>query len=50
MDAVTTFLDCPAGHWFNGPVAALTVHADPVPHASEVPHASVAVPVSVSPR
>ena len=19
---------CPAGHWFNGPVSALTVHAD----------------------
>jgi hypothetical protein len=37
-------IHCPAGHWFNGPVAALTVHADAAPSAS------VAVPARVSPR
>jgi len=39
-------IQCPAGHWFNGPVAALTVHADTAP----APSAPVAVPARLSPR
>ena len=42
-------IHCPAGHWFSGPVAALTLHADTV-HADTVPSAPVAVPAHVSPR
>jgi hypothetical protein len=37
-------IQCPAGHWFNGPVSALTVHPDAAPSAP------VVVPVRVSPR
>jgi hypothetical protein len=45
-------IHCPAGHWFSGPVSALTVHADAV-HADTVhsdlePSAPVAVPVRIS--
>ena len=39
-------IQCPAGHWFSGPVAVLTVHADAAP----TPSAPVAVPARVSPR
>ena len=47
-------IQCPAGHWFNGPVSALTVHPDTV-HPDAVrpdagPSAPVVVPVRVSPR
>ena len=37
-------IQCPAGHWFSGPVAALTVPAAPAPAAQ------VAVPARVSSR
>ena len=52
-------IHCPAGHWFSGPVSALTVHADTVHadtvhadtvHSDLAPSAPVAVPVRVSPR
>ena len=39
-------IQCPTGHWFSGPVAALTVHADTAP----APSARVAVPARLSPR
>jgi hypothetical protein len=39
-------IQCPAGHWFSGPVSVLTVHAD-APPAPKVP---VAVPARVSSR
>jgi hypothetical protein len=39
-------IQCPAGHRFSGPVAALTVHADTAP----TPSAPVAVPARLSPR
>jgi hypothetical protein len=39
-------IQCPAGHWFSGPVAALTVHADTAP----TPSAPVAVRARVSSR
>ena len=39
-------IQCPAGHWFNGPVAALTVHTDAAP----TPGTPVAVPARGSPR
>ena len=39
-------IQCPTGHWFNGPVAALTVRADTAP----APRAPVAVPARVSSR
>jgi hypothetical protein len=39
-------IQCPTGHWFSGPVAALTVHADTAP----TPSAPVAVPARLSPR
>jgi hypothetical protein len=39
-------IHCPAGHWFSGPVAALTVPAD----AAQAPSAPVAVPARLSPR
>ena len=37
-------IQCPARHWFNGPVSALTVHSDA---AASAP---VGVPARVSPR
>jgi hypothetical protein len=57
-------IQCPAGHWFNGPVSALTVHPDTVHpdtvhpdtvhpdtvHPDAAPSAPVVVPVRVSPR
>ena len=47
-------IHCPAGHWFSGPVSALTVHAGTVHsdtvHSDLAPSAPVAVPVRVSPR
>lgn len=44
-------IQCPAGHWFNGPVSALTVHPDPdTVHPDAAPSAPVVVPVRVSPR
>ena len=39
-------IQCPTGHWFSGPVAALTVHADATP----APSAPEAVPARLSPR
>jgi hypothetical protein len=39
-------IHCPTGHWFSGPVAALTVHADTAP----TPSAPAAVPARVSSR
>jgi len=39
-------IHCPTGHWFSGPVAALTVHAD----AAQAPSVPVAVPARLSPR
>jgi hypothetical protein len=41
-------IQCPTGHWFSGPVAALTVPADTAP--APVPSAPVAVPARLSPR
>ena len=35
---------CPAGHWFNGPVSALTVYS------GAAPSAPVVAPARVSPR
>ena len=47
-------IQCPAGHWFNGPVSALTVHPDTVHpdtvHPDAGPSAPLVVPVRVSPR
>jgi hypothetical protein len=42
-------IHCPAGHWFNGPVSALTVHTGTV-HSDVEPSTPVAVPVRVSVR
>jgi len=33
---------CPAGHWFSGPVDALTIHAAPVPNVvADAPRAGM---------
>jgi hypothetical protein len=37
-------IHCPAGHWFSGPVSALTLHS------GTAPSAPAAVPARVSPR
>jgi hypothetical protein len=38
---------CPVGHWFSGPVDALTIHAAPAPDvAADAPRAGIAARIS----